>query len=68
VNNRHVLLIDDVIYTGRTLRGAMNELFDFGRPASITVAVWWHAKGGNYRLSRNWQRYTPSRGRNGILR
>lgn len=39
VNNRHVLLIDDVIYTGRTLRGAMNELFDFGRPASITVAV-----------------------------
>lgn len=39
VKNRHVLLVDDVIYTGRTLRGAMNELFDFGRPASITALV-----------------------------
>ena len=39
IDNRHVLLVDDVIYTGRTLRGAMNELFDFGRPASITVVV-----------------------------
>lgn len=39
VNERHVLLIDDVVYTGRSLRGAMNELFDYGRPASITVAV-----------------------------
>lgn len=39
VENRHVLLIDDVLFTGRTLRGAMNELFDFGRPASITAAV-----------------------------
>lgn len=37
IENRHVLLVDDVIYTGRTLRGAMNELFDFGRPASITA-------------------------------
>lgn len=37
VEGRHVLLVDDVVYTGRTLRGAMNELFDFGRPASITV-------------------------------
>ncbi|WGZ94630.1 MAG: bifunctional pyr operon transcriptional regulator/uracil phosphoribosyltransferase PyrR [Candidatus Thiothrix putei] len=39
IENRHVLLVDDVIYTGRTLRGAMNELFDFGRPASITAIV-----------------------------
>lgn len=39
IENRHILLVDDVIYTGRTLRGAMNELFDFGRPASITVIV-----------------------------
>lgn len=39
VENRHVLLVDDVLFTGRTLRGAMNELFDFGRPASITGIV-----------------------------
>jgi len=39
VEDRHVLLVDDVVYTGRTLRAAMNELFDFGRPASITSVV-----------------------------
>lgn len=39
IHNRHVLLVDDIVYTGRTLRGAMNELFDFGRPASITAIV-----------------------------
>lgn len=39
VKGRHVLLVDDIVYTGRTLRGAMNELFDFGRPASITALV-----------------------------
>ncbi|MGL4184618.1 MAG: bifunctional pyr operon transcriptional regulator/uracil phosphoribosyltransferase PyrR [Thiotrichaceae bacterium] len=39
INGRHILLIDDIVYTGRTIRGAMNELFDYGRPASITAAV-----------------------------
>lgn len=39
VEGRHILLIDDVLYTGRTIRGAMNELFDYGRPARITLAV-----------------------------
>jgi pyrimidine operon attenuation protein/uracil phosphoribosyltransferase len=39
VENRHIVLIDDVLYTGRTIRGAMNELFDYGRPAKITLAV-----------------------------
>lgn len=39
IENRHILLVDDVVYTGRTLRGAMNELFDYGRPASITALV-----------------------------
>ncbi len=38
VDGRHVLLIDDVIHTGRTLRAALNELFDFGRPASVKLA------------------------------
>ena len=39
VADRHVILIDDVLYTGRTVRAAMNELFDYGRAASICLAV-----------------------------
>jgi pyrimidine operon attenuation protein / uracil phosphoribosyltransferase len=39
VNNKHIILIDDIFYTGRTTRAAMNELFDYGRPASIALAV-----------------------------
>lgn len=39
VNDAHILLLDDVLYTGRTIRAVMNELFDFGRPASIKLAV-----------------------------
>lgn len=39
VENRHIILIDDVLQTGRTIRAAMNEIFDYGRPASITLAV-----------------------------
>lgn len=39
VEGRHIVLIDDVLYTGRTIRAAVNELFDFGRPASVTLAV-----------------------------
>lgn len=39
VEDRAIVLVDDVLMTGRTIRAAMNELFDFGRPASITLAV-----------------------------
>jgi len=39
VEGRHILLIDDVLYTGRTVRAAMNLLFDYGRPASIRLAA-----------------------------
>ncbi|MEK7436378.1 MAG: bifunctional pyr operon transcriptional regulator/uracil phosphoribosyltransferase PyrR [Pseudomonadota bacterium] len=39
IAGRHIILVDDVLYTGRTVRGAMNELFDYGRPASISLAV-----------------------------
>ncbi len=39
VEDRHIVLVDDVLYTGRTVRAAMNELFDYGRPASISLAV-----------------------------
>ena len=39
VDNRHIILVDDVLGTGRTVRAAMNEIFDYGRPARITLAV-----------------------------
>ena len=39
VEGRHIVLVDDVLYTGRTIRAAINELYDFGRPASVTLAV-----------------------------
>lgn len=39
IEGRHILLIDDVLFTGRTIRAVVNELFDFGRPASVTLAV-----------------------------
>jgi pyrimidine operon attenuation protein / uracil phosphoribosyltransferase len=39
VTDKHIILIDDIFYTGRTTRAVMNELFDYGRPASITLAV-----------------------------
>ena len=39
IDGRHIILIDDVLYTGRTLRAVINELFDFGRPASVSLAV-----------------------------
>lgn len=37
--DKHIVLFDDVLMSGRTVRAAMNELFDYGRPASITLAV-----------------------------
>ena len=39
VDNRKILLIDDVLSTGRTVRAAVNELYDFGRPAAVELAV-----------------------------
>jgi len=39
ISNRHILLVDDVLQTGRTIRAAMNEIFDYGRPASIHLCV-----------------------------
>ena len=35
IDGSHILLIDDVLYTGRTIRAVINELYDFGRPASV---------------------------------
>jgi len=39
VNHAHIVLLDDVLFTGRTVRAALNELFDFGRPAKVSLMV-----------------------------
>ena len=39
VQDKHILLVDDVLHTGRTIRAALNEIFDYGRPASIILIV-----------------------------
>ncbi len=39
VDNADIILVDDILYTGRTVRAAMNEIFDYGRPARIRLAV-----------------------------
>ncbi|MDP3611938.1 MAG: bifunctional pyr operon transcriptional regulator/uracil phosphoribosyltransferase PyrR [Rubrivivax sp.] len=38
IEDRHIVLVDDVLYTGRTIRAVVNELFDYGRPASVRLA------------------------------
>lgn len=39
VEDQHIILVDDVLHTGRTIRAALNEIFDYGRPARVTLAV-----------------------------
>ena len=39
LDGKHVVIVDDVLYTGRTVRAALDELADFGRPARIVLAV-----------------------------
>lgn len=39
IDGRHIILVDDVLHTGRTIRAALNEIFDYGRPASVLLAV-----------------------------
>ena len=39
VDGREIILVDDVLHSGRTIRAALNELFDFGRPKSVRLAV-----------------------------
>lgn len=39
VNGAHIVIVDDVLYTGRTIRAVLNELYDYGRPASVKLAV-----------------------------
>ncbi len=39
VNGAHLVVVDDVLFTGRTIRAVLNELFDYGRPASVKLVV-----------------------------
>lgn len=39
VDDVHIILVDDILYTGRTIRAALNEIFDYGRPARVELAV-----------------------------
>ena len=39
IDDRHIILVDDVLHTGRTIRAALNEIFDYGRPASVMLAA-----------------------------
>jgi len=39
IEDRHIILVDDVLHTGRTMRAALNEIFDYGRPASVLLAA-----------------------------
>lgn len=39
IKGKHILLVDDVLYTGRTIRAALNALFEYGRPARVVLLV-----------------------------
>ncbi len=45
LEGRHIILVDDILFTGRTTRAAINELFDYGRLASLTLVVLVDRKG-----------------------
>ena len=45
ITDQHIILVDDVLFTGRTVRAALNEVFDYGRPASVTLVVLVDRKG-----------------------
>lgn len=54
VEGAHIILIDDVLYTGRTVRAAINELYDYGRPARIELAVLIDRGGRELPIAPDW--------------
>ncbi len=54
VEGAHVVIVDDVLATGRTIRAAMNELFDYGRPARIDLAVLVDRGGRELPIAARW--------------
>ena len=53
IDGRDIILVDDVLYTGRTIRAAMNELFDYGRPARIWLVVLFERDGRELPIAAN---------------
>lgn len=54
VDGAHVVIVDDVLYTGRTIRAAINELFDYGRPARVDLAVLVDRGGRELPMAATW--------------
>ena len=61
VEGAHLILVDDVLYTGRTIRAALNELFDYGRPARVDLAVLVDRGGRELPVAATWCAYTLSK-------
>lgn len=55
----HIILVDDVLYTGRTVRAALNELFDYGRPARVELAVLVDRGGRELPIAARYCGHTP---------
>ena len=54
VEGAHIVIVDDVLYTGRTIRAAMNELFDYGRPGRVDLAVLVDRGGRELPIAATW--------------
>jgi pyrimidine operon attenuation protein/uracil phosphoribosyltransferase len=54
VEGAHIVIVDDVLYTGRTIRAAINELFDYGRPARVDLAVLVDRGGRDLPVAATW--------------
>jgi pyrimidine operon attenuation protein/uracil phosphoribosyltransferase len=54
VDGREIILVDDVLHTGRTIRAALNELFDFGRPKAVRLAMLADRGGRELPVSPDW--------------
>ena len=54
VDGREIILVDDVLHTGRTIRAALNELFDFGRPKAVRLAMLADRGGRELPMSPDW--------------
>ena len=61
VEGAHLILVDDVLYTGRTIRAALNELFDYGRPARVDLAVLVDRGGRELPIAATYCSYTLSK-------
>ena len=53
VDDQHIILVDDVLHTGRTIRAALNEIFDYGRPASVILVTMVDRSGRELPISAN---------------